>query len=104
VTCCPIPSDVRPLGKKGAPKGNQNAAKGRPSKNGYNVTSLPRRTGNSRAYTLDRLKRERPDLFERVARKELSANAAAIEAGFRRARHYASIAITRLGRNMSVLP
>jgi hypothetical protein len=30
-----------------------------------NVTLKPRR-GNSRAYTLDRLKRERPDLFELV--------------------------------------
>jgi hypothetical protein len=40
--------------------------------------------GTSRAYTLDRLKRERPDLFSRVAAKELSANAAAIEAGFRK--------------------
>jgi hypothetical protein len=40
--------------------------------------------GTTRAYTLDRLERERPDLFERVKAKELSANAAAIEAGFRK--------------------
>lgn len=40
--------------------------------------------GNSKAYTLDRLKREAPDLFERVCANELSANAAAIEAGFRK--------------------
>lgn len=39
--------------------------------------------GTSLAYTLDRLKRERPDLFNRVVAKEISANAAAIEAGFR---------------------
>jgi len=39
--------------------------------------------GNSLAYTLDRLKRERPDLFDKVVAKEISANAAAIEAGFR---------------------
>jgi hypothetical protein len=40
--------------------------------------------GTSRAYTLDRLARERPDLFEQVRAGELSANAAAIEAGFRK--------------------
>ena len=33
---------------------------------------------HSLPYTLSRLKRERPDLFDRVAAKELSANAAAI--------------------------
>ena len=40
--------------------------------------------GNSRAYTLNRLSREAPELFEKVLNKELSANAAAIEAGFRK--------------------
>jgi hypothetical protein len=40
--------------------------------------------GNSRAYTLDRLKRDRPDLFDKVCAGELSANAAAIEAGWRK--------------------
>ena len=40
--------------------------------------------GTSRAYTLTRLKNERPDLFERVKAKEISANAAAIEAGWRK--------------------
>jgi hypothetical protein len=40
--------------------------------------------GTSRSYTLDRLKRERPDLFRRVVKKELSANAAAIKAGWRK--------------------
>jgi hypothetical protein len=36
------------------------------------------------AHTLTRLKRERRDLFARVVKKELSAYAAAIEAGFRK--------------------
>jgi hypothetical protein len=36
------------------------------------------------AYLLGRLKRERRDLFEKVARKELSTHAAAVEAGFRK--------------------
>ena len=40
--------------------------------------------GNSKAYTVSRLKRDRPDLFEKVVAGELSANKAAIEAGFRR--------------------
>lgn len=44
-----------------------------------NSTQLGRTT---RVATLDRLTRERPDLRERVDRKELSANAAAVEAGF----------------------
>lgn len=48
-----------------------------------NVT-MKREGGNSRAYTLARLKRERPDLFKRVVAGELSANAAAIEAEWRK--------------------
>lgn len=40
--------------------------------------------GNARAYTLDRLSRERPDLYQQVVDKELTANAAAIEAGWRK--------------------
>lgn len=40
--------------------------------------------GTTKAYTLDRLKREAPKLFEAVCAGELSANAAAIEAGFRK--------------------
>lgn len=48
---------------------------------GDNITLKER--GTSADYTLARLKRDRPDLAERVMREELSANAAAIEAGFR---------------------
>lgn len=51
----------------------------------YNIMDHPKvRQGTSRAYVLDRLKRERPDLFTRVKANKLSANAAAIEAGFRK--------------------
>ena len=49
---------------------------------GNKVTSNDR--GNSADYTRKRLKRDRPDLLERVAEGELSANVAAIEAGFRK--------------------
>jgi hypothetical protein len=49
------------------------------------VTNKPTpERGNSRSYTLDRLERERPDLLEEVKAKRLSANAAAIQAGFRK--------------------
>jgi hypothetical protein len=47
------------------------------------ITTQPKR-GTDRAYTLDRLKRERSDLFDRVVAKEMTANAAAIAAGFRK--------------------
>ena len=40
--------------------------------------------GTSRAYILDRLERERLDLYERVRKKELSANAAAKIAGWKK--------------------
>ena|GEM_PF-6442133 len=39
--------------------------------------------GTSRSYTLTRLSKDRPDLFEKVVEGDMSANAAAIEAGFR---------------------
>lgn len=48
-----------------------------------NVSMKPEH-GNSRAYTLARLKRERPDLFDKVCAGEVSANAAAIKAGWRK--------------------
>ncbi len=41
-------------------------------------------TGNSKAYTCERLKREAPDLFEEVKAGRMSANAAAIQAGIRK--------------------
>jgi len=40
--------------------------------------------GNARTYTLNRLRREAPELFDAVVAGKLSPNAAAIEAGFRR--------------------
>jgi hypothetical protein len=41
-------------------------------------------TGNSKAYTLSRLKRENAELFQQVVAGELSANAAAVKAGWRK--------------------
>jgi hypothetical protein len=40
-------------------------------------------TGTSKSYTLQRLERDAPELYEKVVADEMSANAAAIEAGFR---------------------
>lgn len=42
--------------------------------------------GTSRAYTVSRLKNQKPDLFARVLSGELTPNQAAIEAGFRKRR------------------
>lgn len=50
---------------------------------GSNLTEVERITGETRDYTLDRLERDAPDLYDAVLRDELSANAAAIQAGFR---------------------
>jgi len=60
---------------------------GRPEPAGTvdNVHSLPARpTGNSQESALRRLRKGRPDLHKMVLAGELSANAAAVEAGFRR--------------------
>ena len=61
-----------------------NASKSKPPQEnkGDSVTFDSR--GNDRSYTLARLHRDHPALAERVERGELSANAAAIEAGFRK--------------------
>jgi hypothetical protein len=48
-----------------------------------NISTLTPKHGTSRPYVLFRLKRARPDLFDRVVAGELSANAASIEAGFK---------------------
>ncbi len=51
---------------------------------GVQIPVHARPSGTSRAATLSRLKKDAPELFDRVLNKELSANAAAIEAGFRK--------------------
>jgi hypothetical protein len=59
-----------------------NGAIGR-GRNSFDTVKASGRGGNDRIYTLRRLKRDRPDLFALVLDGTLSANAAAIEAGFR---------------------
>jgi len=53
-----------------------------PGVDGDNIT-ISHERGTSRAYTLSRLKRDRPDLFALVTAGTLSAHRAAITAGFR---------------------
>ena len=65
------------LGKRG---GDRRSEKARADQ-GNNITLVER--GTSTAYTLARLKRDEPALAKRVEAGELSAHAAAIEAGFR---------------------
>jgi hypothetical protein len=55
-----------------------------------NITEVGRVTGSSKAYTVSRLKRQAPELYEAVKDGKLSANAAAIQAGFRGSRRAAS--------------
>lgn len=51
------------------------------TRNADNITAPRTPTGTSRAYTLDRLKRERPDLYDQVKAGQLSAHGAAVQAG-----------------------
>ena len=48
-----------------------------------NINKQERSSGTAKDYPLDRLHREAPALYEAVVDGEMSANAAAIEAGFR---------------------
>jgi hypothetical protein len=66
-----------------AMKGKAGRPKKEDEKSRSNPTEL-KTEDRGKAYTLSRLQRERPDLFEAVCKNELSANAAAIKAGFRR--------------------
>lgn len=75
-----IDSEVSAAGKQGGQEGNQNAAKDKNERN--NITSVSR--GTSASHTLKRLKRDDPQLAQRVIDGELSAHAAAILAGFRK--------------------
>jgi hypothetical protein len=82
------------VGVKGGQEGNQNASNNETNNNNIIIRSdifespdPPEKKatqGTSRAYTLSRLDRERPDLFELVVQGEMSANAAAIMAGWRK--------------------
>ena len=58
-------------------RGNQHSG-------GRDDNIIPANQGTSRSYTVSRLQRESPALFAQVVAKTLSANAAAIQAGWRK--------------------
>lgn len=51
---------------------------------GNNITEVGRVTGTSSSYTVSRLQHQSPSLFEKVKQGLMSANEAAIAAGFRK--------------------
>ncbi len=57
---------------------------GRPSGETVNIVNGSRPQGNSKDAAIRRLRKDRPDLLERVEAGEISAHAAAVEAGFRK--------------------
>ena len=69
----------------GAPIGNKNAAKEKTTVDNINscLERHERPTGTSEAATVRRLRKDRPDLHAQYLANEISANAAAILAGFR---------------------
>jgi hypothetical protein len=69
--------------KAGAPKGNKNAAKDKNNVANSNIESSPS-SQNRDSADARRLRRDRPELWDQVEAGELSLNAAALEAGFRR--------------------
>jgi hypothetical protein len=81
------PEPLRELNNMLPEQPAQHVGKGRPgpgrgNKTGDTITRLSER-GTSRTYRLTHLKRDRPDLAQRVIAGDLSANAAAIAAEFR---------------------
>src|SRR5690606_32482293 len=63
------------------------AVTAKPGDNQYTVvgnSNHQKAVKNSRSYQIDRLSREAPGLYEAVCRGEMSANRAAIKAGFRK--------------------
>jgi hypothetical protein len=83
----PVPAPV--LGRHGGDR-KGHAAK---AKAGDDITT---NRGTSAAYTVARLRRDAPELAARVDRGELTANRAAIEAGFRAATWRAPVALEQL--------
>jgi hypothetical protein len=75
--------DQPKLGKHG---GDRRSEKAKADQGGHqnNGSTLKPSQKNTKAHWLLRLERDRPDLAARVCAKEMSANAAAIEAGFRK--------------------
>lgn len=71
-------------GERGAPEGNKNASK--TNVDNINICNDDKVTGDgtSTTYTMRRLAKDAPELHKAVVSGELSPNAAALQAGFRR--------------------
>lgn len=72
-------------GERGAPEGNKNASK--TNINNVNICLDAKQetgAGNSTTYTMRRLAKDAPELHKAVVSGDLSPNAAALQAGFRR--------------------
>lgn len=76
--------DKADIGERGGQEGNQNASKDVIKTKPDNISIRSGEHGTGKAYTLRRLEKDAPDLFNAVVGGDLSANAAAIQAGFRR--------------------
>jgi hypothetical protein len=74
--------DAALQGKPGNPIGNNQHTRG--NVDNVNASEVWRPTGNSRVQGIRRLRKDRPDLLQRVFDKEMSVNEAMIEAGFRK--------------------
>jgi len=74
---------------KGAQPGNTNnrfsRRKKRKSTNSDIITIRTPERGTSRSYMMERLQKQKPKLYKKVVDGKMSCNAAAVEAGFRRA-------------------
>jgi hypothetical protein len=78
----PMASDLDQI-KLGRHGGDRRSEKAKADQ-GSDKKTVPTLIGRGRNYDLARLDRDRPDLAARVRAKKMSANAAAIEAGFRK--------------------
>jgi len=77
--------DIDQLRKGGNPTGRNQHSKDKGTVDDVNSSSAGRPTGNSKAYVVRRLlKHGRRDLVDRIEAGEISANAAAIQAGIRK--------------------
>lgn len=75
-------AEIQKLREHGAPEGNHNAAKNKPDNTKVDTSTFVEKPGRASAYQVARLKRDRPDIAEALARGEYpSVRAAAKAAG-----------------------
>ena len=78
-------AEIEPISANGTNQHNQDEGVTLSPPHEHKKNSKPKKSrGNSTIYTIGRLKRDRPDIAARVVSGDISANAGAVEAGFRR--------------------